>query len=132
MQFSYGQHKCAACIGSDGSSANHRPRRRIEPYTLVWSRRAERRFATYSAFTTAQRGDCDLFSRQGATMKILMVMTSHDQLGNTGRKTGFWLEELAAPYYVFKDSGADITLASQRAAVHRSTQRATSRNSAPG
>ena len=45
-------------------------------------------------------------------MKILMVLTSHDQLGNTGRKTGFWLEELAAPYYVFKDSGAQVTLAS--------------------
>src|SRR4051794_41373105 len=45
-------------------------------------------------------------------MKILMVITSHDQLGNTGRKTGFWLEELAAPYFVFKDSGAEITLAS--------------------
>ena len=39
-------------------------------------------------------------------MKVLMVLTSHDQLGNTGRKTGFWLEELAAPYYVFKDAGA--------------------------
>ena len=45
-------------------------------------------------------------------MKILMVLTSHDQLGNTGRKTGFWLEELAAPYYAFKDAGAEITLAS--------------------
>lgn len=45
-------------------------------------------------------------------MKILMVITSHDQLGDTGLKTGFWLEELAAPYYVFKDAGADITLAS--------------------
>jgi putative intracellular protease/amidase len=45
-------------------------------------------------------------------MKVLMVLTSHDQLGNTGRKTGFWLEELAAPYYVFKDVGAQITLAS--------------------
>ncbi len=45
-------------------------------------------------------------------MKILVVLTSHDQLGDTGRKTGFWLEELAAPYYVFKDSGAEITLAS--------------------
>ncbi|HJV80067.1 type 1 glutamine amidotransferase domain-containing protein [Noviherbaspirillum sp.] len=45
-------------------------------------------------------------------MKILMVLTSHDQLGNTGKKTGFWLEEFAAPYYVFKDAGADITLAS--------------------
>jgi putative intracellular protease/amidase len=47
-------------------------------------------------------------------MKILMVLTSHDQLGNTGRKTGFWLEELAAPYYVFKDAGNEITLASPK------------------
>ena len=47
-------------------------------------------------------------------MKVLMVLTSHDQLGNTGRKTGFWLEELAAPYYVFKDAGAQITLASPK------------------
>ena len=47
-------------------------------------------------------------------MKILMVITSHDQLGNTGRKTGFWLEELAAPYFVFKDAGAEITLASPK------------------
>lgn len=45
-------------------------------------------------------------------MKILMVLTSHDKLGDTGEKTGFWLEELAAPYYVFKAAGADITLAS--------------------
>jgi len=45
-------------------------------------------------------------------MKVLMVLTSHDRLGDTGRKTGFWLEELAAPYYAFKDAGADITLAS--------------------
>ncbi len=47
-------------------------------------------------------------------MKILMVLTSHDQLGNTGAKTGFWLEEFAAPYYVLKDAGAEITLASPR------------------
>jgi putative intracellular protease/amidase len=47
-------------------------------------------------------------------MKILMVLTSHDQLGNTGKKTGFWLEEFAAPYYVFKDAGATITLASPK------------------
>ncbi|MBD2037348.1 type 1 glutamine amidotransferase domain-containing protein [Leptolyngbya sp. FACHB-321] len=47
-------------------------------------------------------------------MKILMVLTSHDQLGNTGQKTGFWLEEFATPYYVFKDAGADITLASPK------------------
>ena len=44
--------------------------------------------------------------------QILMVLTSHDQLGTTGAKTGFWLEEFAAPYYVFKDAGAIITLAS--------------------
>ena len=47
-------------------------------------------------------------------MKILMVLTSHDQLGDTGEKTGFWLEELAAPYYVLKDAGAKITLASPK------------------
>jgi putative intracellular protease/amidase len=45
-------------------------------------------------------------------MKILIVLTSHDQLGNTGKKTGFWLEEFAAPYYVFQDAGATISLAS--------------------
>lgn len=45
-------------------------------------------------------------------MKILIVLTSHDRLGNTGEKTGFWLEEFAAPYYVLKDAGAVITLAS--------------------
>ncbi|MTJ79519.1 MAG: type 1 glutamine amidotransferase domain-containing protein [Telmatospirillum sp.] len=45
-------------------------------------------------------------------MKILVVLTSHDRLGDTGEKTGFWLEELAAPYYVFKDAGAEVVLAS--------------------
>ena len=47
-------------------------------------------------------------------MNILIVLTSHDTLGNTGRKTGFWLEELAAPYYVFKEAGAQLTLASPK------------------
>jgi putative intracellular protease/amidase len=47
-------------------------------------------------------------------MKILQVLTSHDTLGNTGRKTGFWLEEGAAPYYVFRDGGAQLTLASPK------------------
>jgi putative intracellular protease/amidase len=47
-------------------------------------------------------------------MKILMVLTSHDQLGNTGRKTGFWLEEFAAPYFVFRDAGIELTLASPK------------------
>lgn len=48
------------------------------------------------------------------TKKILMVLTSHDRLGDTGKKTGFWLEEFAAPYYVFKDAGVQITLASPK------------------
>ena len=47
-------------------------------------------------------------------MNILMVLTSHDRLGDTGKKTGFWLEEFAAPYYLLKDAGADITLASPK------------------
>lgn len=47
-------------------------------------------------------------------MKILMVLTSDDQLGNTGRKTGFWLEEFAAPYFVFRDAGVQLTLASPK------------------
>jgi putative intracellular protease/amidase len=47
-------------------------------------------------------------------MKILMVLTSHDQLGTTGRPTGFWLEEFAAPYFVFRDAGVQLTLASPK------------------
>jgi putative intracellular protease/amidase len=47
-------------------------------------------------------------------MKILLVLTSHGQLGDTGKRTGFWLEELAAPYYVFKDAGAELVLASPK------------------
>ena len=47
-------------------------------------------------------------------MKILMVLTSHSELGNTGKKTGFWIEEFAAPYYVLADAGAVITIASPK------------------
>ena len=47
-------------------------------------------------------------------MKILMVLTSHSELGNTGKKTGFWIEEFAAPYYVFLDAGVSITIASPK------------------
>ena len=47
-------------------------------------------------------------------MNILMILTSHDELGDTGKKTGFWLEEFAAPYYALKDAGAQITLASPK------------------
>ncbi len=53
-------------------------------------------------------------NRQVDTMKILVVLTSHDTLGDTGKKTGFWLEELAAPYYAFTDAGAELTLASPK------------------
>lgn len=47
-------------------------------------------------------------------MKILFVLTSHGELGNTGQKTGFWIEEFAAPYYVFKDAGVGVTIASPK------------------
>ena len=47
-------------------------------------------------------------------MKVLIILTSHDQLGDTGQKTGFWLEEFASPYYYLKDAGAELTLASPR------------------
>ena len=47
-------------------------------------------------------------------MKILIVLTSHSELGNTGHKTGFWIEEFAAPYYTLKDAGAEITIASPK------------------
>ncbi len=47
-------------------------------------------------------------------MNILMVLTSHDQLGDTGKKTGFWLEEFAAPYYTLKEAGAKLTLVSPK------------------
>ena len=47
-------------------------------------------------------------------MSILIVLTSHDRLGDTGKPTGFWLEELAAPYYVFKDAGVAMVLASPK------------------
>ena len=55
-------------------------------------------------------------------MKILVVLTSHDTLGDTGKKTGFWLEELAAPYYV-QDAGVELTLASPKAASRRSIRK---------
>ena len=47
-------------------------------------------------------------------MILLMVLASHDQLGNTGSKTGLWLEEFATPYFVFRDSGVDLSLASPK------------------
>lgn len=47
-------------------------------------------------------------------MKIVMVLTSHSELGNTGKKTGFWIEEFAAPYYIFLDAGVSVTIASPK------------------
>jgi len=47
-------------------------------------------------------------------LKVLVVLTSHDQLGDTGNKTGFWIEEFAAPYYVMADAGVDVTIASPK------------------
>jgi putative intracellular protease/amidase len=52
------------------------------------------------------------FNQKELYMKILIILTSHNQLGNTGHKTGFWLEEFATPFYIFKDANADVTLAS--------------------
>lgn len=56
--------------------------------------------------------------------KILIVVTSHDQLGNTGKKTGIWIEEFAAPYYYLTSHGADITIASPKGGRHQSIQKA--------
>ena len=67
---------------------------------------------TAPAFKFAAEQAFGLTKKIGIPMNILMVLTSHDQLGNTGHKTGFWLEEFAAPYYVFKDAGVALTLAS--------------------
>jgi putative intracellular protease/amidase len=64
-------------------------------------------------------------------MKILMVLTSHDQLGDTGLKTGFWLEEGAAPYFVFRDAGVQLTLASPKGGSLQSIQRAIGRKIRP-
>jgi putative intracellular protease/amidase len=58
-------------------------------------------------------------------MKILMVLTSRDKLGDTGQKTGFWLEEFASPYYVFKDRNIDVTLASPKGGKPPLTQKVT-------
>jgi putative intracellular protease/amidase len=58
-------------------------------------------------------------------MKILMVLTSHDKLGDTGRKTGFLLEEFAAPYFTFLDAGASVTIASPKRGSRLSTRSAT-------
>lgn len=56
----------------------------------------------------------DDWSTQGDIVKVLIVLTSHDKLGDTGLKTGFWLEELAAPYYTLRDAGAELALASPK------------------
>lgn len=74
--------------------------------------RAWLRVLVFASLTT-QHG-CQTSDHPTITMKVLIVLTSHDQLGDTGEKTGFWLEEFACPYYRLKDAGVDITLASPR------------------
>lgn len=71
-------------------------------------------FALVLPFLTAPSSTAETPAKKDQPAKILMVLTSHDQLGNTGKKTGFWLEEFAAPFYVFKDAGATITVATPK------------------
>jgi putative intracellular protease/amidase len=66
------------------------------------------------ALCRPNQSECAQQKQRRRNVKILMVLTSHDQLGNTGRKTGFWLEEFAAPYFVFTDAGVQLTLASPK------------------
>src|SRR4051812_31717825 len=70
--------------------------------------------ASRSRGSQSRRQHSLLNRREERKMKILMVFTSHDTLGSTGRKTGFWLEEGAAPYYVFHDAGVELTLISPK------------------
>src|SRR3569623_3325089 len=122
LRHAKGQHSGAfttAVPPNDGTAASHLvnvargARPCIDHYTLVCASRPRREFHAYSSCTTRPRGTTS-YSNEGATMKILMVMTSHDKLGNTGRKTGFWLEEFAAPYFTFLDAGATVTVASPK------------------
>jgi hypothetical protein len=81
--------------------------RQLEPITAADS---------FSEMLDAQFGryECNQLIGKEQTTKILMVLTSHDQLGNTGRPTGFWLEEFAVPYFVFRDAGVGLTLISPK------------------
>src|SRR5262249_50431598 len=94
---------------------------RVLPSQAIFSFAPQRRFSSLeSKNLSAIRIRSDYYLRTANTeqrrkkMKILMVLTSHDQQGNTGRKTGFWLEEFAAPYFVFKEAGVELTLASPK------------------
>src|SRR5260221_13680908 len=89
---------------------------------MASTRRAMRRIGSATTSARSAPGSARRARNRGETvqppsqerstpMKILLVLTSHDTLGNTGRKTGFWLEEGAAPYYVFRDAGVTLTLA---------------------
>jgi hypothetical protein len=75
---------------------------------------SDKRHAPCATSTAAATRPDPPDSKEYPIMKILVVLTSHDTLGDTGKKTGFWLEELAAPYYAFKDAGVDLTLASPK------------------
>src|SRR6476660_6316851 len=103
------QGLAASCyLGQPGDAGRSIPR--AQPGRIAYPARSTRDFRRPSR--PGHRGFRNPIALRGPLMKILMVLTSHDRLGDTGKKTGFWLEELAAPYYVFEDAGADITLAS--------------------
>jgi putative intracellular protease/amidase len=75
------------------------------------------KFSNLFKISSKHQKKCFLINRTKKAeknMNILMVLTSHDQLGNTGNKTGLWLEEFAAPYFVFRDAGINLTLASPK------------------
>jgi putative intracellular protease/amidase len=95
-------------------SALNRSRHPISPETYAPPRENPRRLRVLECRHASLRLRENFGVEEGENMKIVMVLTSHDQLGNTGRKTGFWLEEFAAPYFVFRDAGVDLTLASPK------------------
>ena len=80
----------------------------------IAERFATRKYCKAGAERPGGGGVCKACGLPEFLMHILVVLTSHDQLGDTGKPTGFWLEELAAPYYVFRDAGAEVTLASPK------------------
>src|SRR3954453_12189998 len=108
-----------ALYGSDTATTNPAKSGRALGSAFRWMRTASCDFISETVHSSAVQ-DRSINKRpphpkqKDLVMKILMVITSHDKLGNTGRKTGFWLQELAAPYFVFKDAGAEIGLASPK------------------
>ena len=86
----------------------------LHPFTLAQARPPRRYAQTPSRCPTLQPAMCVKNPAKETMVKILFVLTSHDKLGDTGDATGLWYEELAAPYYLLKDAGAEIVLASPK------------------